>query len=123
VKPKKRTIRGHRRVLRVVLALYSKREMRMRELGRAVAEPGEDPEVVRRVLYRMMPDLVEEGIVEWRERRVSLTPVAAESISWLLDCLDSKPCHSLLETVVRLEDEGLLGEVMRRSRASAGGGG
>ena len=48
---------------------------------------------------------------------------SSKLVAWLLDCLDSKPCHSLLETVVRLEDEGLLGEVMRRSRASAGGGG
>ena len=73
--------------------------------GRArglVAGPGENPEVVRRVLYRLLPDMQESGLIEWRDRRVSLTPVAAESLSWILDCLETEACRTLMSIVVHL---------------------
>ena len=97
-----RTLRGERRILRAVLALYREGSMSVRMLGRLVAEPGENPEVVRRVLYRLLPDMQKSGLIEWRNRRVSLTPLAAESLSWLLDCLDVEACRTLMTIIVHL---------------------
>lgn len=76
--------------------------MSVRMLGRLVAGPGEDPEVVRRILYRLLPVMRERGLVEWRDRRVSLTPVAAESLAWLLDCLEAEACRTLITIAVHL---------------------
>ena len=94
--------RRDRRVLQVVSVLYTSGPMPVLGLARRIAEAtGESAESVRRVIYRILPYLRSEGIVEWRGRQVKLTPVAAEAFSWLLDCMESKPCRLLAESYVR----------------------